>query len=76
MANRITPTQLEKLADLVSAETGLDISICNAPHYGGWGVYINGGSTKVMQRSTPAACKSFLEGISFGIYAQIKKAAA
>jgi hypothetical protein len=76
MAERITPTQLWRLAEIASNETGLDVWVNNAPHYGGWVVTINKGSTIIMQRDTPKACKAFLNGISFGIYSQLKKAAA
>jgi len=69
-----TKTTLESLALIASNETGLDIQVNNAPHYGGWNVTINKGSTIIMHRSNAMACKGFLNGISFGIYTQLTKA--
>ncbi len=65
MSNRITPKELEALADHAAMTTGLDITVSNAPHYGGWAIYINNGSTKIMERDTAKACRGFLNGILF-----------
>ena len=65
MATRITKKHLEWLADIASCEMGQEITVCNAPHYGGWAVEINKGSRRILERTTPAACQAFLEGLIY-----------
>ena len=65
MATRITKKRLEWLAGIASCEMGQEITVCNAPHYGGWAVEINNGSRKILQRTTAAACQAFLEGLIY-----------
>ena len=65
MNNRITKTRLESLAAQASEVIGKEITLCNAPHYGGWAVEINQGSTRIMERKSAQACESFLQGILY-----------
>ena len=65
MAKRITKKRLEWLADIASCEMGQEITVCNAPHYGGWAVEINKGSRRILERTTAAACQAFLEGLIY-----------
>ena len=63
MSNRITKSRLEYLAAQASDVIGKEITLCNAPHYGGWAVEINQGSRRIMERKSAQACEAFLQGI-------------
>jgi len=65
MTNRITKARLEYLASQASEVIGKEITLCNAPHYGGWAVETNQGSARIMQRKSAQACESFLQGILY-----------
>jgi len=65
MTNRITKIQLESLAAQASEIIGKEITLCNAPHYGGWAVKTNQGSCCIMKRKSAQACESFLQGILY-----------
>jgi hypothetical protein len=63
---RITKKHLEWLAGIASVEIGQEITLCNAPHYGGWAVEIKNGSRRIMARKSAQACEAFLEGLIYG----------
>ena len=65
MTNRITKARLESLATQASEIIGKEITLCNAPHYGGWAVETNQGSHRIMERKSAQACESFLQGILY-----------
>ena len=65
MNNRITKTRLESLAAQASEVIGKEITLCNAPHYGGWAVETNQGSLRIMERKGAQACEAFLQGILY-----------
>lgn len=65
MASRITKKRLESLAAQASEVVGKEITLCNAPHYGGWAVETNQGSRRIMERKSAQACESFLQGILY-----------
>lgn len=65
MATRITKARLEYLAGQASDILGKELTLCNAPHYGGWAVETNNGSRKVMERKSAQACEAFLQGIIY-----------
>jgi len=52
MTNRITKPRLESLAAQASEIIGKEITLCNAPHYGGWAVETNQGSRRIMERKS------------------------
>ena len=65
MNNRITKARLESLAAQASEIIGKEITLGNAPHYGGWAVETNQGSCRIMERKSAQACESFLQGILY-----------
>lgn len=65
MNNRITKARLESLAAQASEVIGKQITLCNAPHYGGWAVETNAGSVRIMDRKAAQACEAFLQGILY-----------
>jgi len=65
MTNRITKSRLESRAAQASETIGKEITLCNAPHYGGWAVETNQGSRRIMERKSAQACESFLQGILY-----------
>ena len=65
MNNRITKARLESLAAQASEIIGKEITLCNAPHYGGWAIETNKGSRRIMERKSAQACESFLQGILY-----------
>ena len=65
MTNRITKSRLESLAAEASEIIGKEITLCNAPVYGGWAVETNQGSRRIMGRKSAQACESFLQGILY-----------
>ena len=66
MNNRITKSRLEWLAAQASEVIGKEITLCNAPHYGGWAVETDHGSRRIMERKSAQACEAFLQGILIG----------
>ena len=65
MSNRITKSRLESLAARASEIVGKEITLSNAPHYGGWAVETNQGSRRIMERRDAKACEAFLLGILY-----------
>lgn len=63
--SRITKARLNSLAAQASQVIGKEITLCNAPHYGGWAVETNAGSMRIMERKSAQACESFLQGILY-----------
>lgn len=62
---RITKARLNLLAAQASQVIGKEITLCNAPHYGGWAIETNSGSMRIMERKNAQACESFLQGILY-----------
>ena len=63
MATRITKARLEYLAGQASHLIGKELTLCNAPHYGGWAIETNKGSRRLMERKSAQACEAFLQGV-------------
>ncbi len=63
MNSRITKKRLEMLAAQASEILGKELTLCNAPHYGGWAIETNNGSRRVMERKSAQACEAFLQGV-------------
>ena len=63
MAQRIKKSHLEALAAQASECLKTELTLCNAPHYGGWVIETNNGSRRIMERKSAQACEAFLQGV-------------
>jgi len=64
---RVTKRMLEVRLGRINRRLGTDYWLCNAPHYGGWQMTANRGSTIIYGRVSPREMLSYLDGLIGGI---------
>lgn len=64
---RVTKHMLEVRMSRVNRRLGTEYRLENAPHYGGWQVTANKGSTLIYGRVPPREMLSYLDGINNGL---------
>lgn len=64
---RVTKRRLEVRLWRINRRLGTDYWLDNAPHYGGWQMTANKGSTIIQHRIPPKQMLNYLEGMLLGI---------
>lgn len=64
---RVTKRMLEVRLGRINRRLGTDYWLGNAPHYGGWQMTANKGSTIIYGRVSPREMLAYLDGLIGGI---------
>jgi len=64
---RVTKRMLENRLSRINRRLGTDYWLGNAPHYGGWQMTANKGSTIIYGRVSPREMLTYLDGLITGI---------
>ena len=64
---RVTKRMLENRLARLNRKLGTDYWLGNAPHYGGWQMTANKGSTIIYGRVSPREMLTYLDGLITGI---------
>ena len=64
---RVTKRMLENRLSRINRRLGTDYWLGNAPHYGGWHMTANKGSTIIYGRVSPREMLTYLDGLITGI---------
>lgn len=64
---RVTKHMLENRLARINRRLGTDYWLNNAPHYGGWQLTMNKGSTIIQNRLAPREMLSYLDGVLVGM---------
>jgi|SaaInlV_100m_DNA_5_1039725.scaffolds.fasta_scaffold184516_1 hypothetical protein len=64
---RVTKHMLENRLQRINRRLGRSYGLCNAPHYGGWELTSNKGSTKIYGRVPAKEMFTYLDGLINGI---------
>ena len=64
---RVTKRMLEVRLGRINRRLGTDYWLNNAPHYGGWQLTCNKGSTIIQHRLPPREMLAYLDGLIVGM---------
>lgn len=64
---RVTKRMLENRLSRINRRLGTDYWLGNAPHYGGWQMTANKGSTIIYGRVSPREMLTYLDGLITGM---------
>lgn len=64
---RVTKRMLEVRLGRINRRLGTDYWLGNAPHYGGWNLTANKGSTIIYGRVAPREMLTYLDGLITGM---------
>lgn len=64
---RVTKHMLENRLARINRRLGTDYWLNNAPHYGGWQLTMDKGSTIIQHRLSPKEMLAYLDGVLVGM---------
>ena len=64
---RVTKHMLENRLSRINRRLGVSYALNNAPHYGGWQLTCNQGSTVIQHRLAPREMLTYLDGLIVGM---------
>ena len=64
---RTTKRMLENRLSRINRRLGINYALNNAPHYGGWQLTCNEGSTIIQHRLAPREMLTYLDGLIVGM---------